>query len=68
MTPCWPSLIGALAMMAPMPSMAAGDKDLTVRVCGNPGARAVIPIKQDPPEQDDSCSKACHIGGCRRRS
>jgi hypothetical protein len=65
---CWPSLIGALAMMVPMPSMAAGGDALVVRVCGDPSARLVIPMKQDAPEPDQPCSKACHIGGCRRRT
>jgi hypothetical protein len=65
---CSPSLIGVLAMMLPMPSMAAGSEALVVRVCGDPGARVIIPMKQDPPEPDQPCSKACHVGGCRRRS
>lgn len=66
-----PSLLGALAMALPMPLplLAQGDTmPVSVRICGDPAARAVIPMKDEQDEPMSSCSKVCHAGGCRRRT
>lgn len=62
-------LSGALAMALPTPVLARGDARLiSIRICGDPSARSVIPMNKQQDEPSSPCDKACHIGGCRRRT
>lgn len=66
MSRVWPSLIGAVAFAMPMPAM--GSHSLSLSICGQPGVRVVIPMRNDAPADNHGCCKsACHAGCERKR-
>ena len=59
----------AIAILV-IPPLPAQDKALTVSVCGQPGVRVSIPVKQPHPGEGDDhscCKKGCHAANDRRK-
>jgi hypothetical protein len=62
------TLVAALALV--LPPMPVAARGISVSICGQPGARMVLPVKPLLPYEGDDhgcCKKGCHAANERKK-